>query len=31
MGDIKFPYPNFDHPYAYMNKKYAPNMDSTNI
>ena len=29
MGDIKFSYLNFDHSCAYMNKKYAPNMDSS--
>ena len=29
MGDIKFSNLNFDHSCAYMNKKYAPNMDSS--
>ena len=29
MGDIKFSNLNFDHSYAYMNKKYAPNTDSS--
>ena len=29
MGDIKFSDLNFDHSCAYMNKKYAPNMDSS--
>ena len=29
MGDIKFSNLNFDHSCTYMNKKYAPNMDST--
>ena len=28
MGDIKFSKLNFDHTCAYMNKEYAPNMDS---
>ena len=28
MGDIKFSNLNFDHSCPYMNKKYAPNMDS---
>ena len=28
MGDIKFSKLNFDHTCAYMNKQYAPNMDS---
>ena len=28
MGDIKFSRLNFDHTCTYMNKKYAPNMDS---
>ena len=28
MGDIKFSKLNFDHICAYMNKEYAPNMDS---
>ena len=28
MGDIKFSNLNFDHSCTYMNKKYAPNMDS---
>ena len=28
MGDIKFSELNFDHTCAYMNKEYAPNMDS---
>ena len=28
MGDIKFSRLNFDHSCAYMNKEYAPNMDS---
>ena len=31
MGDIKFSKLNFDHTCAYMNKEYAPNMDSRNI
>ena len=29
MGDIKFSNLNFDHSCAYMNKKYAPDMDSS--
>ena len=29
MGDIKFSNLNFDHSCTYMNKKYAPNMDSS--
>ena len=29
MGDIKFSNLNFDHSCAYMNKKYAPNTDSS--
>ena len=29
MGGIKFSNLNFDHSCAYMNKKYAPNMDSS--
>ena len=29
MGDIKFSNINFDHSCTYMNKKYAPNMDSS--
>ena len=29
MGDIKFSNLNFNHSYSYMNKKYAPNMDSS--
>ena len=29
MGDIKFSNLNFDHSCAYMNKKYAPNIDSS--
>ena len=29
MGDIKFSKLNFDHTCTYMNKEYAPNMDST--
>ena len=29
MGDIKFSNLNFDHSCGYMNKKYAPNMDSS--
>ena len=28
MGDIKFSKLNFDHTCTYMNKEYAPNMDS---
>ena len=28
MGDIKFSKLNFDHTCMYMNKEYAPNMDS---
>ena len=28
MGDIKFSKLNFDHTCSYMNKEYAPNMDS---
>ena len=28
MGDIKFSKLNFDHTCAYINKEYAPNMDS---
>ena len=28
MGNIKFSKLNFDHTCAYMNKEYAPNMDS---
>ena len=28
IGDIKFSKLNFDHTCAYMNKEYAPNMDS---
>ena len=28
MGDIKFSKLNFDHTCAYMNKEYAPNIDS---
>ena len=28
MGDIKFSKLNFDHSCTYMNKEYAPNMDS---
>ena len=28
MGDMKFSKLNFDHTCAYMNKEYAPNMDS---
>ena len=31
MGDLKFSKLNFDHTCAYMNKEYAPNMDSKNI
>ena len=27
MGDLKFSNLNFDHSYAYMNKKYTPNTD----
>ena len=29
MGDLKFSNLNFDHSWAYMNKKYTPNMDSS--
>ena len=29
MGDIKFSNLNFDHSFTYMNKKYAPNTDSS--
>ena len=29
MGDIKFSNLNFDHSYAYMKNKYAPNIDSS--
>ena len=29
MGDLKFLNLNFDHSCAYMNKKYAPNTDSS--
>ena len=29
MGDIKFSKLNFDHSCTYMNKEYAPNMDSS--
>ena len=31
MGDIKFSKLNFDHTCVYMNKEYAPNMDSRKI
>ena len=31
VGDIKFSKLNFDDICAYMNKEYAPNMDSRNI
>ena len=29
MEDLKFSNLNFDHSYAYMNKEYMPNMDSS--
>ena len=29
MGDLKFSNLNFDHSFAYMNKKYTPNTDSS--